>query len=254
MAHIKAIIGYFDTILPKTLSEPWDNDGVMILPDSNLQVNRVLIALDATSAAIEKAKSLSAQLIITHHPLIFKALTAVESTDPYGKRVIECVKNNIAVLSYHTRLDEADGGVCDCLAQKAGLTNIRKMSPCGRIGELAQETGFDTFAAHMKKALSIDSITGVKCTGKVKKVAVVSGSGKDFILDAKNAGADTYLTGEVNHSGLIEAKEIGLNMVCATHYATENTVLPWLKELLLAQFPELEVAVMPFAAEDEYGI
>lgn len=254
MAHIKEIIDYFDTILPKTLSESWDNDGVMILPDSNLQVDRVLIALDATSAAIEKAKSSSAQMILTHHPLIFKALPAIDINDPYGKRVIECVKNHIAVLSYHTRLDEAEGGVCDCLAQAAGLVNIQKMSPCGRIGELEKETDYDTFAAQIQKTLKINNIYGAKCTDEVKKVAVVSGSGKDFILDAKKAGADTYLTGEVNHSGLIEAKEIGLNLICATHYATENTVLPRLKELLLAQFPELEVTVMPFAAEDEYGI
>lgn len=254
MANILDIIDYFDTILPKTLSEPWDKDGVMILPDSDLQVNRVLIALDATSTAIEKAKSLSAQLIITHHPLIFKALPALDIQDPNSKRVINCIKNNIAVLSYHTRLDEADGGVCDCLARQAGLINIQKMSPCGRIGELEKETDFDTFAAHIRNTLSIDTITGVKCNDKVRKVAVVSGSGKDFILDAKKAGADTFLTGEVSHSGLIEAKEIGLNMICATHHATENTVLPTLKELLLRRFPELSVTVMPFTAEDEYGI
>jgi dinuclear metal center YbgI/SA1388 family protein len=210
MAHISKIIEYFDTILPKTLSEPWDNDGVMILPDSNMQVDHVLIALDVTGAVIEKAKSLSAQLIVTHHPLIFKALPVLDIHDPNGKRVIECIKNNIAVLSYHTRLDEVDGGVCDCLAQDAALVNIQKMSPCGRIGELDKETDFDTFAEQIRKTLKIDNIYGVKCTETVKKVAVVSGSGKDFICDAKKAGADTYLTGEINHSGLIEAKEIGL--------------------------------------------
>lgn len=254
MADIRDIITYFDAVLPKTLSEPWDNDGVMILPDSNLQINRVLIALDATSAVIEKAKSISAQLIITHHPLIFKALPALDFNDPNGKRAIACIKSNIAVLSYHTRLDESDGGVCDCLALQAGLINIQKMTPCGRIGELEEETDFDTFTEQVKKALQIEHIYGVKCTDKVKKVAVVSGSGKDFIRDAKNAGADTFLTGEVSHSGLIEAKEIGLNLICATHHATENTVLPALKELLIKRFPELEVTVMPFTSEDEYGI
>lgn len=254
MANIREIIEYFDAVLPKTLSEPWDNDGVMILPDGDLQVESVLIALDATSAAIEKAKSISAQLIITHHPLIFKALPALDVNDPNGKRVISCIKNNIAVLSYHTRLDEAEGGVCDCLAKKAGLVNIQKMAPCGRIGELYNETGFDSFAEQVKIALNIDTLYGVKCADSVKKIAVVSGSGKDFIRDAKNAGADTFLTGEVSHSGLIEAKEIGLNLICATHHATENTVLPALKELLLKRFPELEVTVMPFTAEDEYGI
>ena len=254
MADIREIIAYFDTILPKSLSEPWDNDGVMILPDSQMQVSRVLIALDATSVAIEKAISISAQLMITHHPLIFKALPALDVHEPNGKRVIECIKNNITVLSYHTRLDEVDGGVCDCLAQAAGLVNIQKMSPCSRIGELEKETDFDTFAEQIRKTLNIDHIYGVKCTDKVKKVAVVSGSGKDFIQDAKKAGADTFLTGEVTHSGLIEAKETGLNMVCGTHYATENVVLPTLKELLIKQFPELEVTVLPFTAEDEYGI
>jgi NAD(P)-dependent dehydrogenase (short-subunit alcohol dehydrogenase family) len=134
--------------------------------------------------------------------------------------------------------------------KKATLAKI----PCGRIGDLTEETDFNTFSSEIKEVLKIDNIYGVKCTDRVKKVAVVSGSGKDFILDAKKAGADTFLTGEVNHSGLIEVKELGLNIICGTHYATENTVLPWLKELLLKGFPDLEVAVMTFAAEDEYGV
>jgi len=254
MAQINDIIEYFDAVLPKTLSEPWDNDGVMVNPDANMSVKRVLIALDATSLVIQRAKSLSADLIITHHPLIFNPLSSIDSSDAYGKRVIECIKSNIAVLSYHTRLDEVDGGVCDCLAQKAGLINIKKMNPCGCIGELVNEMSYSEFCTQMKNTLGINSISGVKANDNVKKVTIISGSGKDFIADAKKAGADTFLTGELNHSSLIEARELGLNVVCGTHYATENVVLPRIKELLLNKFPKLEVEIMPFVAECEYGV
>lgn len=254
MAQIRKIAEYFERVLPKMLSEPWDNDGIMLLPDKDIEVKKVLIALDATSNAVNKAKSISAQLIITHHPLIFSPLSSINVLDPYGKRAVKCIKNNIAVLSYHTRLDEADGGVCDCLAECAGLADTEKMLPCGRIGFLKKEARYSDFAEYIKKILGITSIYGVNSGNNVKKVAVVSGSGKDYIADAKKAGADTFLTGEVTHSALIEAREIGLNVVCGTHYATENVVLPRIKELLLKGFPDITAEIMPFSAENEYGI
>lgn len=254
MANIKEVTEYFDEILPKTLSEPYDNDGAMVIPDQKIEIKKVLIALDATSLAIEHAKNIGAQLIITHHPLVFKPLSSLTANDAYGKRVIECIKNNLAVLSYHTRLDEAEGGVCDCLAKKAGLCNIKKMQPCGRIGKLPEKTSYDNFAEHIKNLLGIKFVYGTNSKKAVKNVAVVSGSGKNFIFDAKNAGADTFLTGEVNHSGLIEGKELGLNIICATHYATENVVLGSIKEFLLEKFPSLTAEILHFKAEDEYGI
>lgn len=254
MAQIKDIIAYFDHVLPKTLSEPWDHDGVMVLPEENREIKRVLISLDATSAVIARAKSISAELIVTHHPLIFNPLSSLEVTDAYGKRVIACIKNNLAVLSYHTRLDEVDGGVCDCLAALTGLEKTEKMFPCGRIGILRNEMSYTEFSEQMKMLLGITSVSGVNSTGRVKKIAVVSGSGKDFVADAKKAGADTFLTGEMNHSSLIEAKELGLNVVCGTHYATENGVLSHIQELLMSKFPDLIIEMMPFMAESEYGI
>ncbi|HAN21534.1 MAG: Nif3-like dinuclear metal center hexameric protein [Clostridiales bacterium GWF2_36_10] len=254
MANIKDIIEYFDTVLPKALSMPWDNDGIMVLPDENANVKRVLIALDCTSITIEKAKSISADLIITHHPLVFKSLSSIDYSEPYGKRVIQCIKNNIAVLSYHTRLDEADGGVDDCLAKIVEIKDTQKMEHCGKVGILEKEMSYNDFCKHIKNALGIDSVYGVCSGNSVKKVAVIGGSGKDFITDVKKSGADTFLTGEVNHSGLIEARELGLNMVCGTHYETENVVLPKIKELLLSKFPEIEIEILPFKAEYEYGI
>ncbi|HBR32618.1 MAG TPA: hypothetical protein DD733_11115, partial [Clostridiales bacterium] len=142
----------------------------------------------------------------------------------------------------------------DCLSQKIGLFDTQKMEPCGRIGFVNEEMSYDDFRRHVKNALGINSTSGVYCGKPVNKVAVVSGSGKEYITDAKKAGADTFLTGEMNHSSLIEAREIGLNVVCGTHYATENVVLQRLKVLLLEEFPDLEIEIMPFEAEREYGI
>ena len=113
---VEQLINKLDEIFPKSLSQPWDNDGIDVIPDKNAEVTRVLCALDCTSVAIETAKKLGCNVIITHHPLVFKPLAFVSDSDSVGKRVIECIKSGIAAVSFHTRLDIINGGVNDTLA------------------------------------------------------------------------------------------------------------------------------------------
>lgn len=245
------LINYLGEKIPSSLSEPWDNDGDMVVPDRNAEVTGVLCALDCTSGAIAHAKALGCNVILTHHPLIFKPLSRLTDTDSVGKRVLECVANGIAVLSYHTRLDCLEGGVNDCLAAALGLENITSFLPYGRMGDVSEQS-FETFLSHVGKTLETEELQCVKSTATVRKVALVSGSGKDEITHALRAGADTFVTGEASHSAMLDCKELGLNLICATHYATERVVLPFLQELVKGA--EVRGELYPFCREAEYGI
>ncbi len=250
---IGQLANYLDEKIPKNLSEPWDNDGRMVIPDINAEVTKVLCALDCTSVAIEKAKELGCNVIITHHPLIFKGVGAVLPTDSVGKRIIECIKNGIAVLSYHTRLDIMDGGVNDTLAKYIKVENTEAFIPYGRIGDV-NEQSFEEYANFVSKSLGLKEgeISLVKSTDRVKRVALVSGSGKDDIAAALNAGADTFVTGEVMHNHMIDCKELGLNLICGTHYATERIIVPFLCEIVKEL--GLDGEIYQFIREEEYGI
>lgn len=249
---VEQLINALDGMIPKNLSEPWDNDGLDVVPDKNAEITGVLCALDCTSVAVNRATELGCNVIITHHPLVFKPLGSVTCDDSVGKRVIECIKRGIAVVSFHTRLDIIEGGVNDILAETVGLKNISDFIPYGRIGDV-DEVGFEEFARHVAAVLglNINELGLVKSKNTVKRVALVSGCGKDEIGDAINAGADTFITGEVMHNHMLDCKEMGINLICATHYATERIILP----LLANKAKELaRVEVLEFTREDEYGI
>ncbi len=220
-------------------SEDWDNDGIQI--DCGNEIKRAVIALDCTSKVIEYAVSQNAGAVITHHPLIFKPLTDISASDSAGKRVVSCVKNNISVLSYHTCFDIAPGGVNDLLCEALGIKNTYPFLPFGRYGSLAAEMDFAAFVALCEDKLKTKVQNVVNCGKTVKNIAVIAGGGKDYVKEAARTGADTYLTGEVNHAAAIDCEEYRINLVCATHFATENAAMPRLAEKAGQFVPEVLV-------------
>ncbi len=240
-----------DRIISPSLSEPWDNDGRMVIPSPDAQIKRVLCTLECTSNSIEIAKKLGCNVILTHHPLIFKGISSVTSDNPVGKRVVQCIKDDIAVLSYHTRLDIMEGGVNDMLAELLGLKNTQSFIPYGRIGEV-EEQSFENFAKTVSEKLKVNNLNLVKSQETVKRVAVISGCGKDEINEVISAGADTFVTGEVMHNHMVECRELGLNLICGTHYGTERFISWKLAEI--ARELGLEADIYDFTKEEEYGI
>ncbi len=221
---VEQLAALLEERIPASLSEPWDHDGRMVIPNGDTTVTRVLCTLDCTTEAVKAAKALGCNVILTHHPLLFHPLETLSDRDSVGKRVLACVKAGIAVLSYHTRLDCMDGGVNDCLACAVGLQNARAFLPYARIGEV-EEQPFADFCELVRNRLKARSIVSVCCTDTVKRVAVLSGSGKGEIAAVRQAGADTFVTGEVTHNDLVDCRELGLNLIAATHHATEHIVL-----------------------------
>ncbi len=224
-----------DALYPKTLSCSWDNDGLMCCTNPAAQVKKVLVALDATRKVLEKAAARHFDVVLTHHPLLFKGPKTIVPSTATGGRVIAALQSNIAVLSLHTRLDAGEGGVNDCLAMSLGLTGPLKTfgdseSPTlGRIGTTDISEG-DAFAAHVKKALQAPAVCAYLCR-PVNQVAVCGGSGGDLVFPALAAGADTIVTGECGYNLCLDGADTGINVITAGHFHTEQPVCRRLAKL-----------------------
>ena len=217
-----------DTLCPATGSAAWDNDGVMLAPREWDEVRRVLVALDPTEKAIKYAAENGFDLLLTHHPLIFKGLKSITGADTVSSRVLTALSSGVKVVSLHTRLDSARGGVNDVLLELCGAEYTRDCGDAdspdiGRVGTLPEECDVACFARNVKKALGCGSVR-VYGEGKVKTVAALGGSGKDLISSAVKAGADVFVTGESGYNAAEAAAEAGLCIIEAGHYHTEAPV------------------------------
>ena len=221
-------------LYPPELSCEWDNDGLMVCPDKSTEIKKVLVSLDPTEGAIEAAKACGAQLIFTHHPIIFRPIKSLSSDNVTSFRAISAYISGISVISLHTRLDAGTGGVNDTLASRLGLTDTVKFgnseSPeLGRIGNTDTTTLAD-FADKVRNALGAPHVTFVGNV-PVRRVAVVGGDGNDFVSAAMSAGADTIVTGEARYNMFVDMAESGINVITAGHYFTENPVCGVLSSL-----------------------
>ncbi|MBQ6052454.1 MAG: Nif3-like dinuclear metal center hexameric protein [Clostridia bacterium] len=232
------IYNYIDSIAPFSTAMDFDNVGLLV-GDPNKTVNKILVTLDITDGAVDKAKKYGAELIVSHHPVIFNPIKNVLSDSV----VYSLCNKGISAICAHTNLDAASGGVNDILCEIIGLKNVEIWPPenIGRIGY----TDYDlhSFADIIVKNLDTSSVNLVDCGKRVKKVAVMSGSGGGDIDYAVAVGADTLLTGEMKHSQYISAKNKGINVIAAGHFDTEYIVVSPLSKKIATQFPSVDVSV-----------
>lgn len=223
--------------IPLSLRCEWDNDGIMVMPDGDKKVKRVLLTLDVTEDAVEYAINHGFDLIISHHPLIFKPIRSVSDG-----RLVKLIRSDIAVFSFHTRLDRVDGGVNTVLAQVLGLNSLRRFGEddLGVIGELDKEITESELINRVKTVLSAPSLSVVYGGGMIKTVAVVGGSGDDYIASAREVGADAYISGELGYNDLTDASSLGMTVIAAGHYHTENPVLSALENFVNEVEREIE--------------
>ncbi len=249
MLTVRDVDKALSAIAPRTLSESWDNDGVMLCRDGEKCVQRVLVMLEVNRAGAEYAAKEGYDLIVTHHPLIFRPFSSL-SGDSYAL-FDTLMRADIPVLSYHTRLDAAEGGVNDTAAVLLGLTEILPFGGengnAGRIGALPEPmTPFD-FAAHLKRVLGCGTVRAALFADtqrKIRKVAYVGGAGKSFWHEAYAAGADAFVTGEAAHNTFIDCAQTGMCLFDCGHYYTENPVCVRIQALLKSAFgQELSVDV-----------
>ena len=233
---------YLDSHIPSSLSCAWDNDGLMCCPDENDEVRKVLVTLDVTDDAIARAKDIGANVILSHHPLIFKGIKSLSQNGVVSSRAIELIKAGITVMSFHTRLDAVDGGVNDVLALTLGIEDAEPFGEegIGRIGELDTPVSLDEFANLVKERLSAPNVTYSGGGRDVFKVAVLGGSGADDLSAAIAAGADTYVSGTLSYHDMADAPDNDINLIEAGHFHTEDPVCDVLAELVWSADESIE--------------
>ncbi len=220
--------------IPEHLSCEWDNDGIMCSSDFSAEVNNILITLDVTEEIVDYAIGRNFDLIISHHPLVFKPIERITEENHISRKIIKLISNNVSVFSFHTRADKVVGGVNDLLAKAIGLTDVIPFGEdcLGRIGTLAEECELEEFAESIKMSLGADGVRIADAYNPVKRVALVGGDGKDYVKDAIAAGADTYLSGRLSYNVMEEASDMGINLIEAGHYFTEFPVTSFFSSLV----------------------
>jgi dinuclear metal center YbgI/SA1388 family protein len=220
---------YMNEKIPKTLSCTWDNDGLMCCPDGSREVKKALFCMDVTPDAIDFAIDGGYDAIISHHPLIFRGVKTISGDLGIPARIIKLIKNDISVMSFHTRFDAVDGGVNDALADLFELSDVEKVECDGielmRVGNLPYELDIEHFVAVVCAKLGCEHLNYASNSGKVKRLALVGGGGGSYIREAASNGADTYLSGEIGYHNLTDCKDYQINLVEAGHYYTERISL-----------------------------
>lgn len=208
-----------DAFAPFALAEEWDNVGILAGCE-NQPVNGILCALDLNFKVLEEAVQKNCNLIVTHHPILFRGRKNLREDDAEARMLCDLIRNHIALIAAHTNLDNANGGVNDALAQRLGITDLAPLDSGMRIG-IPKETSLGEFVNHVREALKAP----VRCYGEaertIHRVALLGGAGGDYASVALSAGADVYLTGEIAHHRAWEAYQEGMCVLEAGHAATE---------------------------------
>ena len=236
-----------DAAMPRSLSAEWDNDGLMCCPSPEKPVRRVLVTLDITERVVEDAICGGFDVILSHHPLVFRPVKAIDPRNALSRKLLRLIENGICAMSFHTRFDALSGGVNDALAEALGLQSPQPFGcdgepMMGRIGDVTP-TSLAEFSEKVKKALGAPFVL---CSGElpVRRVAVLGGGGDDFIGAARAAGADTYVSGRLGYHQMADAAETGINLIEAGHYYTENISLPYLAALASKADADIEIEII----------
>lgn len=244
MVTVEKVSDYIDSIAPYSTKCEWDNCGILI-GDKDKEVNKIGFALDLTGEVLADAVNKGVDLIITHHPIIFRA----QKNFLKGNLAYDLAVSGISAISAHTCFDCANGGVNDVLCELLGIKNATGIPddecpvPLARIGDIEPMSSLG-FAKKVADVLG--TVCRVAdCENVIKKVAVCGGSGPDeLIFTAKEMGADAVITGEVKHHIFLAAKEIGITAIQAGHFETENPAVSALMKYINNKFENVECILL----------
>lgn len=248
---IDSILSSLNTIAPFSLAESWDNVGLMI-GSLKAPVSGIMIGLDPTVELLDEAIALGANLVITHHPLIFPALKAIPTDQPTGALIAKAIGQRIALIACHTNLDVVVNGVSHCLAQGLGLTEIVPLasSPAGsdlglgRVGNLVDPVSGPAFLSHLCRVIGVPALSVAgPLPDRVLRVAVCGGSGSELATAAEASGAEVFITAEVKHHIARWAEATGFCVVDAGHFATEQPIVRALAAMLAHRLASQELSI-----------
>ena len=252
MTTVKDILQFLQTVAPKSMKMDWDNVGLLCGSEKQ-EVTKILVALDPFESVCREAAEVGADLLVTHHPLIFQPPKSITDDDGVGRAILQLIRSGISAVNAHTNLDCAPGGVNDVLARTLGLEDISVIDPSGMDEEgrpwglLRQGTvdkqALPAFLAHVKTSLGCEGLRFVDGGKPVSKVAVGGGSCAGGLLEVFDAGCDTFVTADVKYNQFWDAKELGINLIDAGHFHTENPVVSGLASRIREAFPEIQIKI-----------
>ncbi len=215
-------------LYPKTLSCSWDNDGIMVSPDTGREVTKILIALDASEAVLNHAAAEGYDTVITHHPMIFRGVKSVTEDMLNGRKILRAIGNGISVLSFHTRLDAAEGGVNDALALALGFSpdGVFGEEDCptlGRVAHIEPMTAREV-AGRLRERLGCTVRLNGSPDAVIHVLGFCGGDGKDLVMPALRMGCDGFITGDGGYNMTQEAAEEGMVTFEIGHYHSEFPV------------------------------
>ncbi|MFO7708926.1 MAG: Nif3-like dinuclear metal center hexameric protein [Desulfobacterales bacterium] len=253
-AALKVIVRILEAVAPAALAEPWDNVGLQV-GDPEAAVSRIWVALDAGPDVIRAGGDAGVDLIITHHPLVFKALKRIDLNTPTGAAIGHAVRHGLAVVSLHTNLDAVAGGLNDLLGQRLGLKRMRPLCAedrrsagvgpgIGRIGELSRPQRLDALARDVKKRLGAAAVRRVGAPGAmVGCVAVSTGSGGSLVPHFLRSKAHVLISGDLGYHVAREVEYAGRSLIDVGHFHSEHFLKEALVQRLQNEFSRRRMAV-----------
>ena len=264
MATVRDIFAQMDQWAPFETQMDFDNAGFLV-GRGEREVRKILVSLDITEQVADEAAEWGADLIVAHHPVIFHPVKRLTDETPTGRTLLALAERGIAAICAHTNLDAAQGGVNVCLAQALELTDLEQLHQdgvdrsgqpygIGRVGNVSANSGMSAgeYAAFVKEKLHAAGVRFADGGKPVRRVAVGGGSCGSMLADAAAAGCDTFVTADVKYDQFLEAKALGITLMDAGHYATENVVCPKIVQYLSLKFPGIPVKISQ-THQEAYG-
>jgi dinuclear metal center YbgI/SA1388 family protein len=248
---LSRIIDFLDRLAPPALAESWDNVG-LLLGDPASEIRSLMTCLTLTPDVAAEALGARAELIVTHHPVLFRGVKRLTTATPEGDMILSLIRGGVAVYSPHTAFDSARTGINQILAERLGLQEIAPLRPAasedlsglgsGRFGRLLHSGNLGQFLELVRNQLGMRHLQYTGDLGRpVVRVALACGSAAEFLADAHRHGCDVFLTGEARFHACLEAQQCGVALVLAGHYGTERPGIEFLADSLQQSFPGLRV-------------
>ena len=251
MATVRDIFDFVNTVAPPYMKESWDNVGLNC-GRMDKEVNTILVALDPFEGVCREAAGEGADLLVTHHALLWNPGFITDETQQ-GRNALFLIEQGIPCINAHTNLDLAPEGVNDTLAKLLGLADICVVNPAGKDADgrdygllrcgTVEEQSLETFLQRVKTALGCEGLRYADGGKPVRKVCVGGGACGSELMDAYRAGCDTFVTADVKYNQFWDARDLGMTIIDAGHYHTENPVVKVLAEKIQTAFPEIHVII-----------
>lgn len=244
------ISAWLQTLAPLSLSEPWDNTG-LLLGDAGAPVGSIQTCLTLTPSSVDEAIAKKANLVVAHHPLPFKALSRITTHSVPGRLLWNLARQGVSVYCPHTAWDSASMGINALLAHKLGLQHCSAILPspepmnaslgAGRIGTFDKPTTLEQLVNRLSQEIPACRPRGVDTQRAISRVAIACGSGGSLLPHAMELGCDLFLTGEATFHTCLEAETAGVSLLMIGHYASERFAMEYLASELAAAFPHILV-------------